>query len=331
MNKDKSQDGIDSKGAGPGSSIASKGTVKGNLIDQIPNYKEYVVTPFKAEALTSFYNIADVSKQRAKQYYSHLDIELGVASHKAENVIVEERNKLNNSFVFNSSTISEISSIEDALSSTNSNDIGISRNIVLTPMKKLCAEDELNFSKSLSKVLIDSDQSQSEDSFSSSPGTNFNQGAEKFIALVEKQLEAVNNISGEEAENCGLLFEKVVVDMMDLSLNEGVLTSTDIPGILAKKGWNFKQVANTWTVPSGYIPWDTWTFDSLDYLGGKNCLSKVWNVLRDENLKRKHLSPSPVKSMKLLKYDMPAAKVYVSNGSSQLGDIHIVGVAFNIH
>ena len=101
MNKDKTQDGVESKGAGPDSNIASKGTVKGSLINQIPNYKEYDITPFKAEALTSFYNIADMSKQRAKQYYSHLDIELGVASHKAENVIDEGRNKLNNSFVFN--------------------------------------------------------------------------------------------------------------------------------------------------------------------------------------------------------------------------------------
>ena len=150
----------------------------------------------------------------------------------------EVQDKLNYSFVFNSSTISDISSIEDGMSSTNSNDVGLSKNIVLTPMKSLCAEDELNFTKSLSRVIIDSDQSLSEDSFSSAPGTNFNLGAEKFIALVDKQMEAIRNIPGEDAEGFGLLFEKVVVDMMDLGINEGIVTSTDIPRVLNEKGWN---------------------------------------------------------------------------------------------
>ena len=33
-------------------------------------------TPFKAAALNSFYNIAEMAKERSKQYYSHLGIEI---------------------------------------------------------------------------------------------------------------------------------------------------------------------------------------------------------------------------------------------------------------
>ena len=61
------------------------------------------------------------------------------------------------------------------------------------------------------------------------------------------------------------------------------------------------------------LQWDTWIFASLDFLGGKNCLSKVWSVLRDEKLtgkvKRKNVSPSPVKTVKLARYDSSASKV----------------------
>ena len=151
MNKDRAQTETEIKGAACSSDSTSKGTAKDKIIDQIPNYKEYSVTPFKAEALSSFYYIADMSKQKVKQYYSHLDIEL--KQNTADPVIASNvdvsQDKLSYSFVFNSSTISEISSIEDCLSSANSNDVGISKNIVLTPMKGLCAEDELNFSKIL--------------------------------------------------------------------------------------------------------------------------------------------------------------------------------------
>ena len=126
-------------------------------------------------------------------------------------------------------------------------------------------------------------------------------------------MEALKQISSDDAGHNGLLFEKIVVDMMDLGLNDGVLSSTDIPGILNEKGWDFTQVANTWSVGTEPLQWDTWNYASLDFLGGKNCLSKVWSVLRDEKLtgkvKRKVVSPSPVKTVKLARYDSSASKV----------------------
>ena len=117
------------------------------------------------------------------------------------------------------------------MSSANSNDVSFSKNLLLTPTKGMDSEEELNFSIGFSKVLVESDKSCSPDSFSSFAGTNFNQGAEKFIALLEKHMEALKQISSDEAEDHGLLFEKIVIDMKDLGLNDALLTSTDIPGI----------------------------------------------------------------------------------------------------
>ena len=136
-------------------------------------------------------------------------------------------------------------------------------------MRPMGSNEEHNFSLSFAKVVVNSDQSASEDSFSSSPGTNFNQGASRFISLVEKQLEALKNLPSSDAPDLGLLFERVVVDMMDLGLEDGILSSTDIPGVLEKKGWDFGQVAAAWKVSSEPLQWDSWSFRSLDYLGGE--------------------------------------------------------------
>ena len=54
MTKDKSQPGIVLKRAAHSSDAAPEVSTKSGLIDKIPNYKEYKVTPFKAEALSSF-------------------------------------------------------------------------------------------------------------------------------------------------------------------------------------------------------------------------------------------------------------------------------------
>ena len=78
------------------------------------------------------------------------------------------------SFLFNSYTLSDISSIEEQVSSANSNDVSFSKNLLLTPMKGMGSEEELNFSIGFSKVMVDSDKSYSPDSFSSFAGTNFN-------------------------------------------------------------------------------------------------------------------------------------------------------------
>ena len=138
-------------------------------------------------------------------------------------------------------------------------------------------------------------------------------GAAKFISLVEKQLEALSNVQEGDGSNSSLLFEKLVVDMIDLSVGEGILSSTDIPAVLSKKGWDFGQVATAWTVPSEPLEWSTWNYGSLDYLGGNNTLSRVWSLLREDKLtshvKRKVEEGSPVKVSKLPRYDKSTARI----------------------
>ena len=58
-------------------------------------------------------------------------------------------------------------------------------------------------------------------------------------------MEALKNVTGSGAIENGLLFEKFVVDMMDIGFEDGILTSTDVPGVLSCKGWDVLQVANT--------------------------------------------------------------------------------------
>ena len=101
--------------------------------------------------------------------------------------------------------------------------------------------------------------------------------------------------------------------MMDLGIGDGILSSTDIPGVLERKGWDFGQVASAWRVSSEPLQWDSWSYGSLDYLGGKNTLSKVWSVLREEKLtgkvKRKLEIDSSPQQVKLPRFDLPSAKV----------------------
>ena len=58
-------------------------------------------------------------------------------------------------------------------------------------------------------------------------------------------MEALKNVTGSGAIENGLLFEKFVVDMMDIGFEDGILTSTEVPGVLSCKGWDVLQVANT--------------------------------------------------------------------------------------
>ena len=92
------------------------------------------------------------------------------------------------------------------------------------------------------------------DFFSNIPNTNFNRGAEKFIEIMEKQLAALRSIERADATATGLLFEKIVVDMMDMGIDEMITISTAIPEILTAKDWDFQQVAGTWNVASNALP-----------------------------------------------------------------------------
>ena len=100
-------------------------------------------------------------------------------------------NKFNGSFYFNSSTISNLSSISG--NSRDSADVSFSKSLLLTPMKPLEADKEQEVVVEIAGVKIDLDKSDSVDSFSSNPNTNFNRGAEKFIEIMEKQLAALRS------------------------------------------------------------------------------------------------------------------------------------------
>ena len=104
--------------------------------------KVFEPTPFKAAALNSFYNIAEIAKEKSKQYYSHLGIELKSPTKESQpsgHVVLDkgvgcelaslDPDRMNLSFCFNSSTISELRTIESILSG-QSGDISFSRNII---------------------------------------------------------------------------------------------------------------------------------------------------------------------------------------------------------
>ena len=190
--------------------------------------------------------------------------------------------KFNGSFCLNSSTISDLISISG--NSRDSADVSFSKCLLLTPMKPLEADKEQEVVVQISGVKIDIDKSDSVDSFSSNQNTNFNRGTEKFIEIMEKQMAALRSIERADATATGLLFEKIVVDMMDMGIDEIVSTSTAIPEILTAKGWDFQQVAGTWNVASNALPWTTWSSSSIDHLGGKNCYGKILGLLQENYL-----------------------------------------------
>ena len=76
------------------------------------------------------------------------------------------QDRMSSSFCFNSSAISELSSIESNFSRC-SGDLSFSRILILTPLKHMDNHEEHEFSVAVSGVKIDLDKSTSGDSFSS--------------------------------------------------------------------------------------------------------------------------------------------------------------------
>ena len=72
--------------------------------------------------------------------------------------------------------------------------------------------------------------------------------------------------------------------MLDLELNERVATPSDIPDFLEVKGWHPAQVAGVWRVSSCKEDFSAWTENSLECLGGKGVLNKIWMHLKDRFL-----------------------------------------------
>ena len=75
--------------------------------------------------------------------------------------------------------------------------------------------------------------------------------------------------------------------VVDLDLDDKILTSTDMPDLLTKKGWNYREVASTLMVGSAPLQWSSWNDASMEYLGGKHCLSLVGDELSSKYLTSK--------------------------------------------
>ena len=77
------------------------------------------------------------------------------------------------------------------------------------------------------------------------------------------------------------LFESLVVQMIDISLEHKVPTANDIADTLTQKGWDLRQVAGVWSVSSDNSWDDCWSVSAIDRLGGKGTTARVWNELKE--------------------------------------------------
>ena len=76
-------------------------------------------------------------------------------------------------------------------------------------------------------------------------------------------------------------FASLAIQMMDLSIDKKLSTSTIIPGIMNQMGWNARQVLQVWSVSPTISVGQEWDEKSLETLGGKNICSMIWNKLKD--------------------------------------------------
>ena len=115
----------------------------------------------------------------------------------------------------------------------------------------------------------------SSDSFSSDPESEQNKGAVAFLCLLEETL------ARQDVVERGRLFESLIVQMVDVSLDNKVHTANDIADTLAQKGWDLGQVAGVWSVSAGNSQDNYWTVPAIDRPGGKGTTARVWNELKE--------------------------------------------------
>ena len=117
-----------------------------------------------------------------------------------------------------------------------------------------------------------------QDSFDSNPDTSFNKGATDFLTLVEAA------IARAEVENNKLLFENLVLQMLDLGMGERLPTTGAIADTLNKQGWNYEQVSSIWT-PSQQVEAGShsWTEQAIDMVGGRGTLNRIWHSLKSNH------------------------------------------------
>ena len=77
-----------------------------------------------------------------------------------------------------------------------------------------------------------------------------------------------------------LTFEDLLIQMMDLGVDDRLVTSYDVPDILNVQGWNVEQVSRVWSVRPDTLYSSSWDTESLERLGGKQVLSNVWHHLK---------------------------------------------------
>ena len=163
-----------------------------------------------------------------------------------------------------------------------------SPNKSLPIMEPLSLTIEQEISLNLSAVCLEPRAANLSDSFSSNPDSNFNKTAETFCLLVE---DAVAKLS---AKNKELNFERLLVQMMDLGIDNTVSSAFCIPQHLENMGWSFKQFETLWTVGTSMEQkFDSWSRESLESVGGKGALGRIWAELKDDGLARMEKRKSP--------------------------------------
>ena len=85
-----------------------------------------------------------------------------------------------------------------------------------------------------------------------------------------------------------LAFEDLLIQMLNLGVDDRLATSYDVQDILNSQGWNVEQVSKVWTVGPDIAYSSAWDTQSLERLGGKKILSKVWESLKGMRLTGHH-------------------------------------------
>lgn len=150
---------------------------------------------------------------------------------------------------------------------------------------QLSPSEEGELSVSVMQMKLDPAQP-ANDSFSSSPDTEFNKGAACFISLLENTLARA--AQKEEA----MKFEDLLIQMLDLSVDKKLGSTFEITEILKTEGWDASQVAKVWRVSTGPEVDLEWDLDTLKLLGGESIQADVW-----QTLKSNHLTGNPKRTM----------------------------------
>ena len=155
-------------------------------------------------------------------------------------------------------------SLSSAISSTESS------------ISKVDSSVEGEISKKMLSLTIDLNLSA--DSFSSSPETARNKGAIAFLELLEE------NLARQTADEEAVQFEQLIVQMMDLDVASKIPTPDQIAPRLIDNGWNLAQVSSVWSVSASAPSNQDWNFSSLEQLGGKGTVSRIWDHLKSNHL-----------------------------------------------